>query len=137
VLYAEGIDGKPDYRIAANWFRKAAEHGIADSQHNLGILYARGVGVEQNLTESYKWFSLASAQGDGDSASKRDDVAARLDQSSLAAANRAVKVFVAKPQPEDAVNVKTPAGGWDVPAKSSARPEKKIKSGSVARLGAS
>ena len=24
VLYAEGIDGKPDYRTAAQWFRKAA-----------------------------------------------------------------------------------------------------------------
>ena len=24
VLYAEGVDGKPDYKIAAQWFRKAA-----------------------------------------------------------------------------------------------------------------
>jgi localization factor PodJL len=134
VLYAEGIDGKPDYRIAAAWFRKAAGHGIADSQHNLGILYARGVGVEQNLTESYKWFSLASAQGDGDSASKRDDVAARLDQASLAAAKRAVKTFVATPQPEDAVNVRTPAGGWDGPAGNG---RKKTKSGAAARISAS
>ena len=38
VLYAEGIDGKPDYKTAAQWFRKAAECGIADSQYNLGIL---------------------------------------------------------------------------------------------------
>ena len=52
VLYAEGIDGKPDYRSAAIWFRKAADCGIADSQFNLAVLYARGVGVEQSFAES-------------------------------------------------------------------------------------
>jgi localization factor PodJL len=133
VLYAEGIDGKPDYKTAATWFRKAAEHGTADSQHNLGILFARGVGVEQNLAESYKWFSLAAAQGDRDSASKRDDVATRLDQGSLMAAKLAVQTFVAKPQPDVAVNVKAPAGGWDGPA-SGPRPEKKKKTGAPMRV---
>ena len=45
VLYAEGIDGKPDYKVAAQWFRKAAGYGVADSQYNLAILYARGIGI--------------------------------------------------------------------------------------------
>ncbi len=39
VLYAEGIDGKPDYKTAAEWFRRAADYGVADSQYNLAILY--------------------------------------------------------------------------------------------------
>jgi localization factor PodJL len=134
VLYAEGIDGKPDYKTAAGWFRKAAEHGTADSQHNLGILYARGVGVEQNLAESYKWFALAANQGDRDSASKRDDVAARLDQASLMAAKLAAQTFVVKQQPDEAVNVKAPPGGWERPASNSSRPEKKQKSGSSTRV---
>ena len=64
VLYAEGIDGKPDYQTAAQWFRKAAAYGMADSQYNLGVLYARGIGVEQNLAEAYRWFALAARQGD-------------------------------------------------------------------------
>ncbi len=55
--------GKPDYRTASQWFRKAADQGIVDSQYNLGILYARGIGVEPNLAESYKWFALASRAG--------------------------------------------------------------------------
>jgi localization factor PodJL len=136
VLYAEGIDGKPDYKSAAGWFRKAAEYGTTDSQHNLGILYARGVGVEQNLAESYKWFSLAANQGDRDSASKRDEVASRLDQGSLMAAKLAVQTFVAKTQPDEAVNARTPAGGWDRPA-GTARPQapqKKQKSGTPTRI---
>jgi len=53
------------------------DRGVADSQFNLGILYARGIGVEQNLAESFKWFSLAAAQGDADAVRKRDDIAKR------------------------------------------------------------
>src|SRR5204863_4397389 len=113
VLYAEGIDGKPDYQVAGQWFRKAATRGVADSQYNLGILYARGIGVDQNLAESYKWFSLAAAQGDQDAAKKRDDVVSRLDAQSLVAARLAVQSWIPEPQPETAVNVPVPEGGWD------------------------
>jgi localization factor PodJL len=124
VLYAEGIDGKPDFKTASLWFRKAADHAVADSQYNLGILYARGIGVEQNLAESYKWFTLAAKQGDADAAKKRDDVGARLDPQSLTAAKLAVQTWNADRQPDEAITVKTPAGGWDgvaVERKSSAR----------------
>jgi len=113
VLDADG-DGKgANYKNAAQWFRKAADRGVADSQYNLGILYARGIGVEQNLAESFKWFSLAAAQGDADSGRKRDDIAKRLDAQSLAAAKLAIQTFTPEPQPDDAVNVASPAGGWD------------------------
>jgi localization factor PodJL len=115
VLYAEGIDGKPDYKTASQWFRKAADHGVPDSQFNLGILYARGIGVEQNLPESYKWFSLAAQQGDQDAAKKRDEVATRLDPQALVAARLAAQTFTVDPQPEEAVTVATPPGGWDRP----------------------
>jgi localization factor PodJL len=113
VLDADGGGKGANYKNASQWFRKAADHGVADSQFNLGILYARGIGVEQNLAESFKWFSLAAAQGDADSARKRDDIAKRLDAQSLAAANLAIQTFTPEPQPDDAVNVASPAGGWD------------------------
>ena len=113
VLYAEGAALKPDYKTAAQWFRLAADHGVADSQYNLAVLYARGIGVDQNLVESYKWFALAANQGDPDAAKKRDEVAKRLDPQSLATAKLAVQVFVQQSQPEAATTVKTPAGGWD------------------------
>jgi localization factor PodJL len=131
VLDADGGGKGADYRSAVQWFRKAADRGVADSQYNLGILYARGIGVEQNLAESFKWFSLAAAQGDADAGRKRDDVANRLDPQSLAAAKLATQTFTAEPQPDDAVNVATPAGGWDsapaqaAPAKPIAKPTSK------------
>ena len=128
VLDADGGGKGANYKNASQWFRKAADRGVADSQYNLGILYARGIGVEQNLAESFKWFSLAAAQGDAESARKRDDIAKRLDAQSLAAANLAIQTFTPEPQPDDAVNVASPAGGWDsapvqaVTAKPAAKP---------------
>jgi localization factor PodJL len=113
VLDADGGGKGANYKSASQWFRKAADRGVADSQFNLGILYARGIGVEQNLAESFKWFSLAAAQGDADSGHKRDDIAKRLDAQSLAAAKLAIQTFTPEPQPDDAVNVATPQGGWD------------------------
>jgi localization factor PodJL len=117
VLYAEGIDGKPDYKAASEWFRKAASYGVTDSQYNLAILFARGIGVQANLAESYRWFALAAANGDNDAAKKRDEVAARLDQKTLAAAKLAAQSFAPEREPDDATNLKAPPGGWDhVPA---------------------
>lgn len=125
VLDADGGGRGANYKSAAQWFRKAADRGVADSQFNLGILYARGIGVEQNLAESYKWFTLAAGQGDADAATKRDDVAKRLDPQSLAAAKLAIQTFSAEPQPDDAVNVQAPAGGWDSAPQASAKPAPK------------
>lgn len=125
VLDADGGGRGANYKSAAQWFRKAADRGVADSQFNLGILYARGIGVEQNLAESYKWFTLAAGQGDADAATKRDDVAKRLDPQSLAAAKLAIQTFSAEPQPDDAVNVQAPAGGWDSAPQATAKPAPK------------
>jgi localization factor PodJL len=123
VLYAEGIDGKPDYTTAAKWFRKAADYGITDSQYNLGILHARGIGVEANLPEAYKWFSLAAREGDKESATKRDDVGSRLDPQRLAAAKLAVQTWKPLEQPEAAAQAFVPAGGWDVVAPAQVNPK--------------
>ncbi|HEY0329169.1 MAG TPA: hypothetical protein VGC77_08710 [Rhodopseudomonas sp.] len=122
VLEADGGSQGANYKSASQWFRKAAERGVADSQFNLGILYARGIGVEQNLAESYKWFSLAAAQGDADAGHKRDDVAKRLDPQSLSAAKLAIQTFTPEPQPDDAINVATPPGGWDGAGGAAAKP---------------
>jgi localization factor PodJL len=116
VLYADGVNGRADYHTAALWFRRAADRGIADSQYNLAILYARGSGEPQNYAEAYKWFALAAKQGDGEAANKRDEIAAQLDEETLAAAELVVKSWKPEPQPDDAIKVKTPPGGWDAAA---------------------
>ena len=46
------------------WSLKAAEQGIAEAQHNLGICYAEGCGVEEDETKAVEWFRKATEQGD-------------------------------------------------------------------------
>jgi localization factor PodJL len=107
VLAADGTGGKPNYTSAALWFGKAAEYGIRDSQFNLAVLLARGLGLPKDLVKSYTWFAIVAAAGDADAARKRDDVAARLTSSELAAANAAAAGFAPRPA-DHAANEITP-----------------------------
>ena len=67
VLAADGGDsGRPDYAMAAHWFKQAADYGVRDSQYNYAVLLARGMGVSQDFVASYVWFDLAAKQGDQD-----------------------------------------------------------------------
>jgi cell division septation protein DedD len=58
ALYLGGHAGSMEEGIAL--LKKAAEAGEPDAQARLGVMYAKGDGVEQNDTEAYKWLSLAA-----------------------------------------------------------------------------
>jgi localization factor PodJL len=87
--------------------------GVKDSQYNLAILYARGMGLVQDLNQSWLWFSLAALQGDLDAAKKRDEVAAKLDAKTLAANQLILAAFHATTPDPAANEVPVPPGGWD------------------------
>jgi localization factor PodJL len=121
VLYAQdGGQGKPDYPVALDWFRRAGAYGVRDSQFNLGVLYGRGLGATQDLAQSWLWFSLAARQGDTDAAHKRDEVAIRMDSHAMGAAKKLLEDFKVK-TPDPAVNDAPPAP----PAAADAAPAKK------------
>jgi localization factor PodJL len=132
VMNAEAaVGGKPDYAEAAHWFRKAGELGVRDSQFNLGILCARGLGVPQDLTQAWVWFSLAAQQGDADAGKKRDEVAAKMDAKALVAAAKALAAFqLATPAPA-ANEAPAPAGGWDAKGAAQASPAPGARAGST------
>jgi predicted nucleic acid-binding Zn-ribbon protein len=132
VLYAEGIDGRRDYKTAIRWFQRAADRGIADSQYNLAILRMRGIGIDQNHQDAYKWFAVAALQGDREAARHRDEIGRKLEPGALAAAQSAVRNFTPQPQPNEAVTVAAPAGGWDR-ATEQGRNKKSSQSGIFAR----
>ncbi len=56
-----------DLYKALYWYRRAAELGDREAQHNLGLAYARGLGVKKNIPEAVKWWRAASMQGNTDS----------------------------------------------------------------------
>jgi len=52
-----------DFKTAASVYTELAEAGDANAQYELGILYIRGMGVEQSYTEGAKWHRKAAEQG--------------------------------------------------------------------------
>ena len=56
----------------------AAEQGYANAQWSLGSLYRFGMGVPKDFVAAHAWFNLAAAQGHGDAAPDRNDLAAQM-----------------------------------------------------------
>lgn len=101
---AEGWNGEPDYTAAAKWFSGAADLGIIDAQYNLAVLYERGDGVVQNKAAAFKWYAIAAAQGDAQSKSRIDALAAELPTEAVATAQAEAAAFTPK-QPAPEANV--------------------------------
>jgi localization factor PodJL len=87
---------------------QAADLGVKDSQFNLGILAAKGVGMPQNLEESYKWFALVAKEGDKDATAKRDEIAKSLRPEQLERARASVELWKPKPLNSEANNADIP-----------------------------
>lgn len=118
VLHSSGmVGGKPDMEEAIGWFTQAADLGVKDSQVNLGIILAKGLGVDVDLVGSYKWFAVAAKGGDSDAASKRDMVANAMRPDQLEEARGQAEVW--KPQELDnEANAVTAEPEWNAnPAK--------------------
>ena len=47
-IYSKGLGTEPDYGMAAQWFKKAADQGYNRAKINLGYLYEQGLGVPQD-----------------------------------------------------------------------------------------
>jgi len=112
VLAAGAQSGGPDYRTAATWFQTAAEHGLADSQFNLGVLLENGLGVEKNLAQAYQWYALAAKFGDKESARHSDRVRSEMDAAEIQSAEKAVSAFFAKASDRIANDVFAASEDW-------------------------
>ena len=53
-----------DEAQAAGWFRKAATQGLAEAQLSLAMMYAAGVGLQQDYSKAEKWCRRAAERGD-------------------------------------------------------------------------
>ena len=61
-----GSAGPKDPGAAADWYRKAADAGLAKARNNLGGLYYRGEGVPKDSRVAAEWFSKAAYQNYAD-----------------------------------------------------------------------
>jgi TPR repeat protein len=61
-LFETGSGGPKDPGAAADWYRKAADAGLAKARYNLGALYYSGEGVPKDPRAAAEWFSKAAYQ---------------------------------------------------------------------------
>ena len=85
------------------WYRKAADHGDAAAQLNLGIMYYHGRGIPQDYVEAHKWLNLAASRFLPSEAEKcaravknRDIVARKLPRLRIAEAQRLAREWKPK-----------------------------------------
>ena len=62
LRYSAGRGVPKDDRLAAEWFEKAAVHGLAPAQYNLGVLFERGQGVARSPEKAFFWYQSAAQQ---------------------------------------------------------------------------
>ncbi len=53
----------PDFDAARDWYRRAADQGLAEAKYNLGYLYLLGQGVSADQDEGLRWIRAAATQG--------------------------------------------------------------------------
>jgi TPR repeat protein len=62
--YAKGEGVPQDPRLAADWYRKAAEKGNLEAQVRLADFYRDGKGVPRDMSQAAAWYQKAAELGD-------------------------------------------------------------------------
>ena len=77
-----------DDRLAAEWYRKAADQGNARAQNNIGLSYDNGRGVLKDWSIAYMWYNLAAAKGNKTAATNRDNLERSMTAAQIAEGQR-------------------------------------------------
>lgn len=98
--FGEG-NTQPDWSVAANWYRKAAEQGSLNARMELGKLYYAGKGVDKDLTEAYYWLRASHLRECG-ALSLRKKIGEKLNSAQIKAVQtRLENAGWTAPQPVD------------------------------------
>ena len=100
-MYAEGNEAvRRDPDKAMKWFQHAAETGDPNGQMLVAQAFEKGLGVQQNQREAYKWYSLAlrgfKAMNDTDglATATRARIAIQLDASEKESVDRDIQSWM-------------------------------------------
>ncbi len=92
MLYLNGdddMDVEPDPEKAVYWFNKLAETGDSNAMFNLGLLYAKGHGVNRDFKKAAEWMGKAADAGDDDAPALIEEYSKLADSVSKAEAGDA------------------------------------------------
>lgn len=98
ALYQLGLDAPPDQSLAAAEYLRAAERGITEAQFRLGLMHEFGTGVPADQEQAYRWYHLASADGDQRAVGRRAHLRTKmLNQTWQALEDTAPELLLADP----------------------------------------
>jgi TPR repeat protein len=63
VLFNSGKGGRQCYKTALQCFENAARQGYTDAHINIGLMYAKGLGVQKDFHKALYWWQLAEQKG--------------------------------------------------------------------------
>ncbi len=78
------------------WTLKAAEQGLADAQHSIGVSYMLGESIRQDYVLAHMWMNLAAAQGHPAAVSDRNALARNMTPAQIAEAQRLAREWKPK-----------------------------------------
>ena len=99
-MYSQDSEFTKNYKQAMHWYRRAAEQGNPEAQHNMAAMYFDGRGIPQDYVQAYAWFSVAAANGVEISPPERDKTAKRLTPEQLAKGQELAASYFEKYQPK-------------------------------------
>jgi TPR repeat protein len=76
--------------------RTKAEQGDATAQFDLGVMYRRGQGVQQDYSQAYMWINLAATQGLEKSIKVQDALVKKLTPSQIEEGQRLAREWIAE-----------------------------------------
>jgi localization factor PodJL len=104
--YAYGQGGlERDMSQALEWFSKAAERGVVDSQFNVAFLREGNEGVAADTETALFWYYIAARQGDQGAPERISVLSAQMDAATQADIKSRADRFVPKPIDEAANGV--------------------------------
>ena len=95
-MYAAGQGVAKDPETAAQWYRKAAELGVADAQYRLGNLYRAGDGVPRDMEFAYAWHKVAAHLGNAKATTAVDESLQQLSAEERTAADKLAVELIEK-----------------------------------------
>ena len=95
-MYETGQGVTEDMKIAAKWYRKAAQQGIGDAQLHLAMMYEHGQGVPKDFEYAYGWYSVAAHLGNTKAPPALERVKAQLGEQELLEADKLSRDLIAQ-----------------------------------------
>ena len=62
-MYEKGVGTGIDYKLARDFYEKAAARGHTNAGYSLGLMYHEGTGLKRNNRTAFKWFMGAAEKG--------------------------------------------------------------------------